>query len=505
MSLKKEKLAILGLGLLNTVIHLACYNTFEYHRDELLYFSLGMHPDFGFATVPPLIGWVATVMQAFFGFSIFAVKLFPALLGGVFVVLGCLTARELGGKFYAQVVAGIAIIIMPITLRTFYLFQPVHLDLFFWTLILYYVLRFVNTENDKYLVVLGVVFGIALLNKYLVALLFPALLIPVLFTRHRAIFSRKMLYLGFALGFLIFLPNLVWQIQKGIPLIHHMGELKRVQLVHVDRVGFLIEQLLNPGMAGFVVIPGFIFLWMNKTYRFLFFSVLFVILSLFLLHGKSYYTQGVFPFLAAAGSVLAEQSFRKKIFRYSFPVFLIVMSLPIIPMGIPIYKPEKMVKYFKMLEDKYGVVIGRKFEDGSIHPLPQDYADQLGWEELAKITSDVWQKIPAKNKAFIFCENYGQAGAIDVIGKKYGVPEPVCFNESFFYWKPLRFDPDIEYLVYINGEPGEEVKALFQKIEKAGSITNINAREYGTSVYLCSEPRYSFNEAWVKILSRYKE
>ena len=87
---------------------------------------------------------------------------------------------------------------------------------------------------------------------------------------------------------------------------------------------------------------------------------------------------------------------------------------------------------------KYGIEIGRRFEDGSIHSLPQDYADMLGWEELTAITNRAYQMIDDKKASFIYCENYGQAGAITIIGKKYELPEAVCFNESFRYWIPFK-------------------------------------------------------------------
>ena len=80
--------------------------------------------------------------------------------------------------------------------------------------------------------------------------------------------------------------------------------------------------------------------------------------------------------------------------------------------------------------------LGRRFEDGSIHSLPQDYADMLGWEEMTALAAKAYNMIGDKESAFIYAENYGEAGAITVIGKKYGLPEAVSFNESFQYWAP---------------------------------------------------------------------
>jgi hypothetical protein len=83
-----------------------------------------------------------------------------------------------------------------------------------------------------------------------------------------------------------------------------------------------------------------------------------------------------------------------------------------------------------------------------------------------------------------------------VIGKKYGLPEAVSFNESFKYWIPEQFNPDIKSFIYINDELGEDVDSLFKKITRIGSIQNPDAREFGTTVYLCEEPAESFNKFW---------
>ena len=99
-----------------------------------------------------------------------------------------------------------------------------------------------------------------------------------------------------------------------------------------------------------------------------------------------------------------------------------------------------------------------------------------------------------KKACFIYCENYGQAGAITIIGKKYGLPEAVSFSESFRYWIPEQFDPDITSFIYINDELGEDVKNLFRKITNVGRISNPDAREFGTTVYLCQDPVMSFNQ-----------
>lgn len=502
LKLTKTQLIIGGLALFDIVLHLAVYNNLEYHRDELLYFAMGLHPDFGYATTPPLIAWLASVLQFFLGYSLFAVKFLPALASGFMVILAAAIARELGGKQYAFILAGITMIFMPYSLRTFHLFQPVFLDQLFWTLILYFFIRYINTSNNKYLLILGYCIGMAMLNKYLVGVLLVSLLLSLLITRQTAVFKKRHFYYGLALALIIFLPNLIWQTLNDFRVIRHLQELNRYQLVNVDRVQFLFDQLLMPFAGILVIIPGLFFLFRNKKFRVLGITAVLVIFILMILKGKSYYTLGIFPLLVAAGSVTLEHYLKPKWLQWTVPLLVIILTLSIIPMGLPVYNVNGLVQYFKELEQKHGVIIGRRFEDGSIHSLPQDYADQIGWEELTRVTYNAYKNLEDKDKTIIFADNYGEASAISIIGKKYGLPEALSFNDSYWYWKPENLDPGIQNLIYINGNLGEDVAELFSQIMIVGKITNIHAREYGTTVYLCQKPKRDVNILWHAAIKR---
>jgi hypothetical protein len=496
---------IILMALFSIFIHLFSANNLEYHRDELLYFSLGMHPAAGYASVPPLIGWIAWIIQTIFGHSVFAVRIFPAILSGAMIILSAATARELGGSRYASFLSGLGLLISIFFMRTYGLFHPVHIEIFLWTLSIFMIIKYINSKNDKYLIFFGIIAGVALLNKYLAVILFTGLLAIIPFTRHREVLRKKMFWYGISAGFLIFLPNLLWQAVKGFPVFNHIGELYDTQLVHMDYALFLSEQLLMPFAASILTISGFIFLLSGekmKGFRFLGFLSLFIIAGLMLLRGKSYYTLGIFPLLIISGAVAYDQWLGKMWMRISFPVILVILTLPLVPIGLPIYKAEGLISYFDTLEKKYGMELGRRFEDGSIHSLPQDYADMLGREEMTALAAKAYNMIMDKESAFIYAENYGEAGVITVIGKKYGLPEAVSFNESFQYWAPRQFKPDIKSVVYINDEPGDDVKALFGKITLVGRISNPDAREYGIGVFLFEEPAGSFNYFWKERLGQ---
>jgi hypothetical protein len=500
---------IFFMALLSVVFHLMIANNLEYHRDEMLYFSLGQHPATGYASVPPMIGWIAWVMKSIFGYSVFAVRLFPALLGGALILLTASIVKELGGSRYAAFLSAIGLMVSIFFMRTYFLFMPVHVEIFLWTLCIYMVTKYINTSNDKYLLFFGIVAGISLLNKYLAGLLFLGLMAIIPFTRHRVVFKKKMFWAGIAAAFIIFLPNLIWQISNGLPAINHIDELYSRQLVHMDITTFMTEQLIMPFAGSVFTVAGLIYLLSSQNarkFRLLGFLSLFVIAALMVLKGKGYYTLGVFPLMIAAGAVAYDKWIIPGWLKVVFPVLIIAVTIPVIPIGLPVYKSKGLVEYFRVLGEKYGIDLGRRFEDGSIHSLPQDYADMLGWEELTSLADKAYNMIGDKKASFIYGENYGQAGAVTVIGKKYGLPNAISLSESFQYWIPDQFDPDITSIVYINNEPpGEDVKALFRKITVIGSISDPDAREFGTTVYLCEYPVQSFNSFWVARLKKFRE
>jgi hypothetical protein len=252
-------------------------------------------------------------------------------------------------------------------------------------------------------------------------------------------------------------------------------------------------------MAIILFIPGIIFLCFGKSmkpYRTVAVASIIVLLMLALLRGKSYYTIGLFPLWIAAGGAFWEKKLKRNFAKILLPALMLLITIPILPMGIPIYKAERLAEYFARVKDKYGFDAVLRCETGRIHSLPQDYADMLGWDELATITAKAYDHVPDKKSTIIYAENYGQAGAIMVIGKKYNLPEPVCFSESFFYWFPRNPEHEITNFIYINDELGEDVSQLFADCRLIGKIENPLAREFGTGVWLCTKPRSSFNEFW---------
>jgi hypothetical protein len=496
---------LLLMALFSVLFHLISATNLEFHRDEMLYFALGQHPSFGYNSVPPMIGWCAWLMESIFGYSLFAVRLLPSLLSGVMILMAASIAKEMGGSRYASFLAALGLFVSIFFMRSFFLFMPVFLEIFLWTLIILIIIKYINTNSDKYLYLLGIATGFAILNKYLAALLLIGLVVIIPFTIHRVVFRKRAFWIAIGISFLIFIPNLIWQAWRGFPVFGHLGELYDTQLVHMDIPLFLFEQIMMPVAGSILTIAGLVYLLRGKKiakFSFLGFVALFVIVMLMVLKGKSYYTLGIFPLLIVAGAVAYDVWISRTWIRIALPLMLVMLTIPIIPMGIPVYNKEGMIKYFSDLEEKYGIDLGRRFEDGTIHSLPQDYADMIGWEEMTELANKAYNMVENKEACFIYGENYGQASAVTIIGKKYNLPEALSFSESFKYWLPSQFDPDITSVVYINeDEPGEDVKVLFRKVTLIGRVSDPHAREFGTGVWMCEDPAGSFNHFWKERLN----
>jgi hypothetical protein len=174
----------------------------------------------------------------------------------------------------------------------------------------------------------------------------------------------------------------------------------------------------------------------------------------------------------------------------------------LLPLNLPVFKPQKTISYFESFAKIAGVDLLRKDEDGNYRKLPQVYADMLGWNEITEKTNKAWAKVENKNSCIIFCANYGQAGAIGIIGKKYGLPEPVSFSDAYRFWLPTEFKNDINEVVYVIGADAmdsrnfKDTKDFFEEMIEIGSVDNKLAVEYNTQIYLFKRPKNNFNDFW---------
>ena len=452
---------------------------YELQRDEFLYYQQGQHLALGYLENPPLISYLATISSRLGGTECW-IRFWPSLIGAFTVIITCRLTAELGGKLFAQLLAGISLITGAF-LRIHTLFQPNMLDIFFWTLSIYYLIRFLRSQQTNHLIALAISLALGFWSKYSIAFLAAALLISLLLTAQRKILFQKRVYVALLLALIIILPNIYWQYIHNWPLVHHMKELRETQLQYINKMDFIKDQFLMTLPVVFVWIAGLIWVFKNKELRFLGFTFLFVLTLLILGSGKSYYSLGIYPVLFAAGAVAWQQWTLK--LKWLQPVFiLLIISLTylILPMALPIYEPAKLAVLYKKHDIKH------VWEDQKQHALPQDFADMLGHKELTAKTESFFNTQPdsIKNNTLILCSNYGHAGALMLYGKKKDFKNKIISgNGSFLLWMPdsLRF----KNIIFVTEQmPGKNFELFnhFEKISIVDSVTNNYSRLSGDKI-----------------------
>lgn len=481
----KNTIILLGFILLKFILQ---YNLispeYDLQRDEYLHLDQGHHLAWGFQSIPPFTSWISYVICQL-GNSIFWVKFFPALFGAltIFVVWKAIT--ELNGDLFALILGATGVLFSAL-LRLNTLYQPNSFDVLCWTTVYLFTVKYFKTENAKWLYIGAVFFAIGFLNKYNIIFLIIGLLPAILLTEHRRIFAKKELYISLLLGAFIVLPNLIWQLENNFPVIHHLKELSNTQLVNVHWDDFLKSQLFFFTGSFLVILLALyaLFFYAPFTkYKPFFWAIIFTLLIFIYFKAKDYYAIGLYPIYIAFGSVFLADKIKQGWNSYWKPIFIAIPILFFIPMYnlvFPNKKPEYILTHGQVYQ-KFGLL---RWEDGKDHELPQDFADMLGWKELALKIDSVYSKMPGKENTLILCDNYGQAGAINYYTQQN--IEAVSFNADYINWFDLTKKYENIIRVKQSGEVDNELKETspyFETSSIAGSITNKYSREFGATIF----------------------
>ena len=492
----KKSIILICFIFLKFLIQYSLISTeYELQRDEFLHLDQANHLAWGYLSVPPVTSWISYIIKML-GNSIFWIKFFPSFFGALTILVVWKTIEELKGNLFA-LIFGASCITFSILFRLNALYQPNSLDVLCWTSFYYFLIKYLNSNQTKWIYAIAITFALGFLNKYNIAFLVLGIIPAIVLTRERKIFTHRKLYYGIALALLLILPNLIWQFNNNFPVIHHLNELSETQLVNVNRWHFIRSQFLFFPGTFLVLILGLYALLKHKAfkkYRSFFWSFFITIGVFLLLKAKDYYTIGIYPVYFAFGAVYISTLLENKTGRMIKPILII---LPIV-LFIPVYNiafPNKSPQYFVDHPEKYRKFGMLTWEDGKEHPLPQDFADMLGWKELAGKVDSIYLKIPDPQNTLVLCDNYGQAGAINYYSK-HGI-RAVSFNADYINW----FDLDTKYYNLIrvkNAREREtemkETSPYFRHSIIADSITNKYAREYGTTIFCFIDAKININE-----------
>ncbi len=474
-------------------IHLLTCTHYELLRDEMLFFNMGEHPDLGYATVPPMTGLLAFLMHKIFGFSVFGIRLFPALMGALSVYFIALVVKELGAGIEALVISCATYIMTTGLLLATSLFTATAFDELIWLIATWLILRMVKRDNPKMWIYIAIVMALGFLNKYSVLFFIAGFVIAFTIDGKARLFCSRYFLLAILTGIAIIMPNVIWQYNHGWPVLIHMTELKSSQLDLLGYSGFFLY--LFSFSQGSVIIwliglAALLFLKAEREYRYLGIASFSVIFLFFLMKGKGYYVLGLFPFLFAFAGYVLEKYMKGsrnpiKWFLFSFSA---IMSLAALPSGLPVLSFDSYNKYLQATRHFICHPL-MEWDNGEEHEFPQAYSDMTGWKELAGYAAKAYNSLNDDEKASctIYCErSYGYAGAVYFYGHEYRLPPPVTFHESYVFWAPDSIPAGPMIYIYRNKS---EMEKLFSDITEAGTVKDKYFREPGLTVYLCKSPK----------------
>ena len=499
---------LVALVVVKLLLHVAAnlWGGYEFHRDEFLYMAMGDHLRLFAMDFPPAIAITSKLARAVFGDSLLAIRLVPAVLSIVVLALAVLAARDLGGGWFAQFLAGLAVLLSPLFLRTGNLFQPVVLDQLWWTAALFALLQVARRGDPRWWLVFGTACGLGLLSKFSMLVFGFGALVAILLTKERKALRTRWPWLAALLAFVIGSPSFVGQIQLDWPLFVQMGDLRQAQLSRVTPLGFLGGQVGMHGASFFLAVVGAAALLAAPRFRavrLVGWTCVASFVVLLVLKGKPYYAGPVYPVLFAAGAVEVE---RFRLARWGAMVAravvlasIVVFGAVSLPLGLPIVPPEPLERYLGWLGNEDAVTTNR----GATERLPQDYADMLGWEELVREVTRVYESLePAdRARAVLFASNYGEAGAIDFYGARFGLPKAVSIVGTYWFFGPGDLPGDVTIAV---GFDVDDLVERFASVEQVGFYSHPYGVEEqrNNTILLARDPHDTFQELWPGLAGR---
>ncbi len=479
-------------------LHLFTGTNYELHRDEMLYFNMGDHLAFGYLTVPPVTGFLAFLVKLVFGYSVFGIRLIPAVFGAATLFVIAKMVKDLGGGILALTIAATAFLFAPGFLLLFSLFTPNAFEYFLWTTIIYLIFKLSLTENKKLWIWIGILLGISFLTKYSVMFLIAGFFVAFIIGKQWKFLNSRWFYFAIFLGIIIILPNIIWQYNHNWPVVHHFEQLQKTQLEKLTFTNFFTDLFQFSSAFLIVVLIGLLALLFSKqesNYRFIGLGILITILLFFFSKGKAYYILGLFSFLIAFGGYFIEKIVKQKSLIVSALAVITIYSLISLPLVIPVMSHADLYKYSAKTRRWVAAPFAR-WEDGKIHPVSQIYADMTGWSELRDKVVKAYSLLNSdeKKNCTIFSQsNYGYAGAVHFYGKKHNLPEPITFQESYVFWAPDVIPSGPFIYIYYNDN---DFQPLFNEIEEVGCVQDTFFREKGVKIFLCKNPKTDVQEVY---------
>ena len=489
---------LVSLALATLLIHFLSNGSYAYFRDELYSIACAKHLAWGYVDQPPFSEFMLAISGHLLGYSLFALRFLPAVCGALVAYLVGVIAHELGGGRFAQALAATAFIIGGVYLSIDNLYSMNCFDHLFWVLALYVLVRILKYDEPRLWVLFGLVAGLGLENKYSMGFLGLGLIAGLVLTPARKHFRNKWLWLGGALATVIFLPHLLWEVRNHYPTAEFIHNATFKKNLPMTPWAFLKECALQ--VHPFTVpiwLAGLLYLFFFRQKRqfqtlgWIWLAVLAILLST---HAKPYYFAPAFLILLPAGAVTIEALVARSHWSWLKPACLTALVLGGLisaPLAIPVLPVETFIRY----QNWMGIKPSSGERGDRNRRLPQMYADMFGWPEMTAQVAEIYTRLTPEEKAdcVIGASNYGEAGAIDFFGKRYGLPNAISSHNTYWFWGPGGKPGKV--LLVIGGSQ-EDYANMYEEVRQAATFEHPYARESGTPIFLCRKPRHTLQEVW---------
>jgi hypothetical protein len=473
---------------------------YGYFRDELYFIAASDHLAWGYVDFAPLVALLARVSRLLLGDSLHAIRLLPALAQGGEILLTRFLVRELGGKRFATLLACASVLAAPVILGNATRLSMNPFEPLFWMGCVYFLLRAINSERPELLVWCGVMLGLGLENNHSTAFFLLSLTAGLLATSNRRLFLTKWFWIAAAVALLIFLPNLIWQVQHHFPTLEALRNVRASHKnIELPPLAFLRQQIMMLSrVSALVWIAGLgyiLFHPQGKRYRSLGVTYLVFLAIMMALKGKDYYLAPIYPVLYAAGGVfwetLTEARARLRWLRVALPAVVIAIGAIATPLTVPILPVEKIVPYMEAL----GIKMSRT-EVQDRGPLPQHFGDEFGWPEMVAEVAKVYNALPPDRRAKtgILAGTYGDAGAIDFFGPRLGLPKSISAHQNYYLWGPRQYTG--ESLIFLHYDL-EDVQGWCENVQEGPKLAPYYgmAEEHYT-ILVCQGLKKPLPEVW---------
>ena len=487
------------LALASLLLHALAGGRYGFFRDELYFIVCGDRPDWGYVDQPAVVPLLASWAHALFGDFLWGFRLLPALVMSAAVALSAEFARVIGGGRFAQWLTGLGVLLAPIFLLLGGLFYTDMFQALTWLGLAFVLVRLEQTGDERWWLAFGAIAGFSLNTKYAIAFYLAGLAIGLLATpRTMTSLRRPWIYVGALLAGVMVLPNLLWQQAHGWPFL----ELGKVAVggknLAMSPAEFLLQQVIYVGpWAAPVWLCG---LWaclirpqlaVART-----FAIAWAVLMLAFqaLHGKPYYPSAIYPVLLAFGAQRIEAWTKAGAGAVRSVALggVALLGLLAAPYTLPILPVDVFVRYQKAIGFMPNVG-----ENTRVAALPQYYADMHGWPEMAAKVAVVYRALPPQDRAraVFYGDNYGEAAAIDVFGRRLGLPPAISGHNQYFLWGPRGHDGSV--MIIVGGSP-EHYAALFGRVEVAGHTDAPYARPSETDqpIYVLRDMKVPLQAYW---------